>query len=343
MRAVVLTRRGPPEVMRVEEWPAPSPGPGEVRISVEAAGVTFSDLLARVGMYPDSPRPPCILGYEVAGTIETLGPGVEGLSPGDRVAAGVRFKGQAELVVVRAGDVIPLPVDLTAAAGAAIPVNYATAFAALVLMAGTRPGERVLIHSAAGGVGIAATQIAHHIGAEVIGTASARKHDRVHEQGADYVIDHRTQDVTREVRRITGDGIDVVLNPLGPTTLRRDWRLLRPGGRLVAYGVSQLQTGERRDLRAAFGAVLRFPFATMPWWKGPGILNENKGVFGLNLLHWWDREGSLLRFVEPLRDLVARGIVQPVVDSTFPFARAAEAHRRLLSGDSVGKVVLTPR
>jgi NADPH:quinone reductase-like Zn-dependent oxidoreductase len=118
---------------------------------------------------------------------------------------------------------------------------------------------------------------------------------------------------------------------------------LRPGGRLIAYGVSQLQTGERRDLRAALGTVLAFPFATMPWWKGPAILNENKGVFGLNMLHWWDTEGNLARVIGPLQDLVARGIVQPVVDSEFPFERAPDAHRRLMSGDSIGKVVLTPR
>jgi NADPH:quinone reductase-like Zn-dependent oxidoreductase len=344
MRAVVLTRRGPPEVLAVEQRPDPAPGPGEIRIAVEAAGVNFADLLARAGLYPDSPKPPCVLGYEVAGTVESAGAGVETPRVGERVVAGTRFNGQAELAVARAENAIGLPADMTAAAATSIPVNYATAFAALVLMAGLRPDERVLIHSAAGGVGTAATQIARHIGALVIGTASGRKHEVVRAQGADHVIDYRAQDVAAEVRRITGGGgVDVVLNALGPTTLRRDYRLLRPGGRLIAYGVSQLQTGERRDLRAALGTVLAFPFATMPWWKGPAILNENKGVFGLNMLHWWDTEGNLARVIGPLQDLVARGIVQPVVDSEFPFERAPDAHRRLMSGDSIGKVVLTPR
>jgi synaptic vesicle membrane protein VAT-1 len=343
VRAVVVTRRGPPEVLRVEEWPQPTPGPGEVRIAVEAAGLNFADLLARAGLYPDSPKTPCVLGYEAAGTVESVGPGVESPRVGDRVVVATRFGGQAEVAVARAENAIPIPSDVSAAAATAIPVNYGTAFAGLVLMAGLRPGERVLIHSAAGGVGSAATQIARHIGAEVIGTSSASKHARVREQGADHVIDYRTQDVAVEILRITNrQGVDVVMNALGPTTLRRDYRLLRPGGRLVAYGVSQLQTGERRDLRAAISAVASFPFATMPWWKGPGILNENKGVFGLNLLHWWDTEGSLGRLVSPLRDLVDRGIVQPVVDSSFPFDRAADAHRRLMSGETVGKVVLTP-
>jgi NADPH:quinone reductase-like Zn-dependent oxidoreductase len=329
-------------VLRVEQRPDPTPGPGQVRIAVEAAGLTFSDILARTGLYPDAPKPPCVLGYEVAGTVESLGSGIEGLHAGDRVMAATRFGGQAELAVAQATDTLPLPDSFTMAEGAAIPVNYGTAYAALVLMAGVRPGERVLIHSSAGGVGTAATQIAHRLGGFVIGTASAHKHERCRAEGADEVVDHRTANVPEAVRRLTGgEGVDVILDALGPRTLRQDWRLLRPGGRVVAYGASQVQTGDRRSLRSGLAAVAAFPFATVPWWKGPAVINENKGFFGLNLLHWWDAEGSLERLMTPLRALLADGVIRPVVDSTFPFERAADAHRRVMDGANTGKVVLT--
>jgi NADPH:quinone reductase-like Zn-dependent oxidoreductase len=344
MRAVVVTRHGPPEVLQVQQRPDPQPGRGQVRVAVEAAGLNFADVLARAGLYPDAPRPPVVLGYEVAGTVDAVGPGVDSVQPGDRVIAATRFGGQAELAVAAAVDTIPIPGNMPASEAAAVPVTYATAYAALVLMAGVKAGERVLIHVAAGGVGCAATQLAHHLGALVIGTASAAKHARVRELGAEFVIDYHNQDVVAEVLRFTnGEGVDVILDALGPKFLRADWRLLRPGGRLVAYGATQVQTGERRNLLAAARTVAAFPFATMPWWKGPAMLNENRGIFGLNLKHWWDREGNLSRLILPLRELLQGGVIRPVVDSTFPFDRAADAHRRIIEGRNVGKVLLTPR
>jgi NADPH:quinone reductase-like Zn-dependent oxidoreductase len=343
MNALVLPRHGPPDVLRVEHRPDPEPGPGEVRLKVEAAGLNFADLMARIGMYPDAPKVPSVLGYEVAGRIDAVGRGVDTLHAGDRVAAATRFGGFAELAVTKAVDTIPIPDSMPAVDAAAVPVNYATAYAGLVIMGGVRAGDRVLIHGAAGGVGVAATQLARHFDAYVIGSASAAKHDRVRQEGADEVIDHRTRNVGDEVRRLTqGEGVDIILDAIGPKSLRSDWRILRPGGRVIAFGASQLRTGERRDVPAALRMVATFPFATMPWWKAHGMMNENKGVFGLNLLHWWDTEGSMARFIGPLQRLLDAGAIRPVIDSTFPFARAADAHRRLESGASAGKVVLTP-
>ena len=344
MRALVVTRHGGPEVLAVQERAAPVPGPGEVRIAVEAAGLNFADLLARTGAYPDAPPVPSVLGYEVAGTVESVGAGVTSVAVGTRVMAATRFGGQAELAVAGASDVVPLGERWDAPSAAAIPVNYGTAYAALVLMAGIRPGERVLVHAAAGGVGLAAVQIARHLGAEVIGTASAAKHSRVLAEGATHVIDYRTRDFADEVRLLTaGEGVDVILDALGPTSLRKGWRLLRPGGRVIVYGLSEAQTGDRRDVRALVSAAARYPFAAMPWWKGPMVMNENRGIFGLNLKHWWDREGSLARIIDPLRELMDAGVIRPVVDSSFPFEAAAEAHRRLQGAQNIGKVVLTPR
>ena len=230
MRAVVITRHGPPEVLEVRELPDPPVGDGEVRIAVKAAGINFADTLARIGLYPDAPKVPCVVGYEVAGEIESVGEGVDSHKVGDRVVAGTRFNGQAELVTVPAEQALPLAKQVSFEEGAAFPVNYSTAYAALVVMGGLKPGERVLIHAAAGGVGTAATQIARGIGAEIFGTASASKHDAIREQGVDHPIDYRNLDFEQEVRRITGgEGVDVIMDALGPTSFRKDYRLLRPG------------------------------------------------------------------------------------------------------------------
>ena len=343
MRAVVITSHGGPEVLQVQERPDPPVGPGEVRIAVKAAGINFADTLARTGMYPDSPKVPCVVGYEVAGEVESVGEGVENFAVGDRVLGGTRFNGQAELVTVREDMVYELPKDLSFEQGAAFPVNYATAQAGLVTMAGLKQGERVLIHAAAGGVGISATQVAKLIGAEVFGTASASKHDAIREQGVDHAIDYRTQDFAEEIRRITGgEGIDVAFDALGPTSFRKDYQLLRPGGRLVMYGASEVQTGGQRSIPTAVRTLAKSPFASMPWWKGLGVMNENKGVFGLNMLSWWDEEQSIDRVIEPLIEPLQKGELEPVVEEAFPFDRAPDAHRFIAERRNIGKVVLVP-
>ena len=343
MRAVVITKHGGPEVLQVQERPDPPVGPGEVRISVKAAGINFADTLARTGLYPDSPKVPCVVGYEVAGEVEAVGSGVDSVKPGERVLAGTRFNGQAELVTVRENMVYKLPDRLSFEEGAAFPVNYATAQAGLVVMGGLKAGERVLVHAAAGGVGISATQIAKRIGAEIFGTASASKHDAIREQGVDHAIDYRTQDFAAEVRRLTsGEGIDLALDALGPSSFRKDYGLLRPGGRLVMYGASEVQTGETRSMPSALRTLAKSPFSSMPWWKGLGVMNENKGVFGLNMLSWWDAEGSLDRVIEPLIGGLEAGELRPVVAAAFPFDKAADAHRFIAERRNVGKVVLVP-
>jgi NADPH:quinone reductase-like Zn-dependent oxidoreductase len=343
MRAVVLTGTGGPEVLKVQERPDPAVGPGQVRIAVRAAGINFADTLARVGLYPDAPKTPCVLGYEVAGEVESVGAEVGDFSPGDRVVAGTRFGGQAELVSVDAAQVLPLPDRLSFEQGAAFPVNYGTAYAALVLMGGMRRGDRVLIHAAGGGVGISATQIARNAGAEVFGTASPGKHEAIRAQGVTHPIDYRGLDFEAEVMRITGgEGVDLIMDPLGPTSFRKDYRLLRSGGRLVMYGLSENSDAGVRNIPATLKSLLKMPLATMPWWKSLMVMNENKGVFGLNMLSWWDREGNLDRVTEPLMPELEAGLLEPVVAEAFPFDRAGEAHEFIAQRRNVGKVVLFP-
>ncbi len=342
MRAVVVTGNGGPEVLAVQERPDPEPAPGEVRIAVKAAGINFADTMARVGLYPDAPKKPCVLGYEVAGEVDSIGEGVTDHQVGDRVFAGTRFGGQQELVCVAADQAWPLPENWSFEQGAAFPVNYATAFAALVVMGSLREGDRVLIHAAAGGVGISATQLARNRMAEIFGTASPQKHDAIREQGVQHPIDYRNNDFEDEVNRITdGEGVDLIIDAIGPTSFRKDYRLLRQGGRLVMYGLSEAQDEKGRSLRKAVSSMVRAPFATMPWWKSLQMMNENKGVFGLNMLSWMDREG-LDRITEPLLPEVESGRINPVVAESFPFDRAGDAHQYIADRKNVGKVVLVP-
>src|ERR1700754_4162193 len=314
MKAVVLTGTGGYDVLRVEDRPDPPVGPGEVRIAVRAAGINFADTMARVGLYPDAPKPPCVLGYEFAGEVESVGEGVSDRRPGERVMGGIRFGGQAELVTVPASQVLPMPDRLSFEQGAAFPVNYGTAYAALVLMGGLRKGVRVLIHAAAGGVGISAIQIPRNVGAEIFGTASPGKHEAIRAQGVAHPIDYRNQDFEAEVKRLTGgEWVDVIMDALGPTSFRKDYRLLRQGGRLVMYGLSENSRGGVRDLPATLKSLAKMPLATMPWWKSLMVMNENKSVAGLNLLHGGDGEGDRDRLTEPLVEDLEAGLLEPVV------------------------------
>jgi NADPH:quinone reductase-like Zn-dependent oxidoreductase len=343
MRAVVITRNGPPEVLEVQNRPDPELGPDQIRIGVRAAGINFADLMARAGTYPDAPKPPSVIGYEVAGEVTEVGEGVTELSLGDRVTAGTRFSGYAEQVCANERDTLRLPDSLSFEQGAAIPVNYGTAYAGVVMMGGLREGDRLLLQAAAGGVGIAATQIAKARGAVVFGTASASKHDAIRAQGVDHPIDYRNDDFEAEVMRITdGEGVDIAFDAIGPSSFRKDYRLLRQGGRLICFGLAEAQSGEGRDVPALLKGLASMTTATMPWWKSLSMMNENKGVFGLNMLSWWDREGGLERVIEPLTADLESGVIDPVVSEAFPFDRAAEAHRFIHERKNVGKVVLTP-
>jgi NADPH:quinone reductase-like Zn-dependent oxidoreductase len=334
MRAVVITKHGDPSVLKVQQRPdPPPPASGQVRIAVAAAGVNFADHLARVGLYPQAPKPPSVVGYEVAGTIAAVGDGVDPARIGERVFGGTRFGGYAEIVNVKAADTVALKDHLSFEQGAAIPVNYATAWAALHGYGSLRAGERVLIHAAAGGVGIAAIQLAKAAGAEVHGTASPGKHQRLTELGIDRAIDYRRDGWWKGLQPY-----DIVLDALGGASLRRSYRLLRPGGRLVGYGISALQQGEKRSLRTAVPEVL-------PMLRGFNLikqLQDSKSVIGLNMLALWDDRGTLEPWIGPLSRALADGTVSPVVHAAVPFADAPEAHRILAARENVGKVVLVP-
>jgi NADPH:quinone reductase-like Zn-dependent oxidoreductase len=338
VRALVITKHGPPEVLKVQERPDPQPGRGEVRVAVKAAGINFADLVARVGLYPDAPKPPCVVGYEFAGDVESVGEGVEGFSPGDRVLGGCRFGGYAELVVAPANALVPLPEGWSYEEGASLPVNYATAYAGVVRYGALRPGERFLIQAAAGGVGIAATQIAKQVGGEVYGTASPSKHEAIKGFGVDHAIDYREKDFAEEVRRIAGEDepLDLIMDAIGGKSFKKGYKLLRPGGRLVCFGASSATEGQRRNLPGAAKMVVQ-----TPRFNALKLASDSKAVIGLNMLRIWDSKGSLDEYIDPLQQWMGNGAVRPVVAEAFPLEKGPDAHRFIHERRNVGKVVLT--
>src|SRR5450759_4467286 len=291
MRQAVITRHGAADVFEMREGPDPVPGDGEIRIRVRAAGINFADILARIGLYPDAPKPPVVVGYEVAGIVDAVGNGVTSPQEGDRVMALTRFGGYADSVVVPAAQAYRFPDRLSDAEVAAVPA-----------------GETVLVHNAGGGLGIAATQLARLRRATVIGTASAGKHDALRSFGVEHAIDYRLGDVEAEVRRITkGRGVDVILDPIGGRSFGASYRMLAPLGRLVMLGISSM-SGERRHA----WRVLR------SWWAMKSfdplsLINRNRGVFGLNVGHLWDEGRHLQPLMQLLLTELSAGRLEPVV------------------------------
>jgi NADPH:quinone reductase-like Zn-dependent oxidoreductase len=339
MKAIWITKFGGPEVLEVRDAPDPTPQQGEVRVRVRAAGLNFADIMARLGLYPDAPKPPCVVGYEAAGVVDALGSGVSAPAIGTCVLALSRFGGHADTLCIPAAQAVPMPAAMSFEEAAALPVNYITAYHALFRVAAIRPGEKVLVHMAAGGVGIAALQLCRTVeGVETFGTASASKHDAIRAQGCDHPIDYRTTDYAKEVRRLTGGkGVDVVLDPLGGNDWRKGYKLLRAAGRLVAYGFANLASGEKRSVPSTLAKM-----ATVPVFTPIGLMNDNRAVAGINIGHLWDEAGMLAGELQALLALYEKGAVKPHVDEVYSFARAADAHRRIQSRKNVGKVVLVP-
>ena len=344
LKQVWITRAGGPEVLAVREAPDPVPGPGQVRIAVEAAGVNFADVLARQGLYPDAPRLPAVVGYEVAGTVDAVGEGVADLAVGDPVLALVRFGGYSSAVVVPADAVFKRPEGMTAEEGAALPVNYLTAFQAMVVMGGVRHANevggwrmRVLVHSAAGGVGTAAADLGRLYGVELFGTASAGKHAYCRARGYDHAIDYRSADWVAEVAALTGGGgVDLVLDPIGGRHWARSLDVLAPTGRIVLFGVSSVAgKGKLGLVRMALG---------IPWRRMHPLtlISRNHGVLGVNLGHLWRERERVKEWARKLLAYYARGQLRPHVDRAFPFAQAAEAHAYIEGRQNRGKVVLVP-
>ena len=338
VREIVIPKIGGPEVLRVREREDPSPGAGEVRIRVRASGVNFADIMARLGLYPDAPPLPCVVGYEVAGVVDAVGEGAAGPAVGERVLALVRFGGYADTVVVPAAQAARIPEGLSFEAAAAVPVNYLTAWLMLVHLGSLRAGDRVLVHAVAGGVGQAALQICRSRGAEVIGTASPGKHARLEALGVSRCVASQGEDVEAAVKAWTGGrGVDIALDANGGASLRQSYRCLAPMGRLFAFGAASLAPATKRRLIPAIRGLL-----SMPRFGAVELMNDNRGVFGANLGHLWGDAARLRVMLAAILGEIEAGTLAPVVDRSFSFAEAGEAHAYIQARKNFGKVVLTP-
>jgi NADPH:quinone reductase-like Zn-dependent oxidoreductase len=339
MRAVWITKPGGPEALEVRETADPVPGPGQLRIRVRAAGLNFADVMAAQGLYPDAPKPPCVVGYEVAGVVDALGERTQGYAAGQRVLAMTHFGGHADVVCVPTEHVLQIPDAMSFDEAAAIPVNYVTAYHMLFRVAGVRPGERVLVHMAAGGVGTAVLQLCRTVDdLEVFGTASAAKHKVLRAEGCTHPIDYHATDYAAEVRRLTGgEGVDIVLDPLGGNDWRKGLKLLRPCGRLVAFGFANLASGQRRRPAHLASQVLGVPLLTPLQ-----LMNHNRTVSGVNIGRLWGQIAILREELQAVLALWEQEKIKPHIDGSYPFTEAAAAHRRILQRQNIGKIVLKP-
>jgi NADPH:quinone reductase-like Zn-dependent oxidoreductase len=339
MRAVWITGPGGPGALEVRETADPEPGPGQVRIGVRAAGLNFAEVMAAQGLYPDAPKPPCVVGYEVAGVVDAVGGRVQGLAAGQRVLAMTHFGGHADVVCVPAEQVLPIPDAMSFEEAAALPVNYLTAYHMLFRVAAVRPGERVLVHMAAGGVGTAVLQLCRTVdNLEVFGTASAAKHEVLRAEGCAHPIDYHATDYAAEVRRLTrGEGVDIVLDPLGGNDWRKGLKLLRPCGRLVAFGFANLASGQRRRPARLAAQVAGIPLLTPLQ-----LMNQNRTVSGVNIGHLWGQMAILRAELQAVLALWEQDKIKPRIDSSYAFTEAAAAHRRILQRQNIGKIVLKP-
>ena len=322
MKAILFEQLGGPEVLKLDEAPKPEVRPGWVLIKNHAIGINFADTLFRQGQYLMRPKLPDTPGLEAAGVVEAVGPGVEHIKVGTRVAA-IGIKTYAEYCVASASQVMPIPDFVSFAEGAAFPIQVLTAYHMLHTSHQTTAGQTVLVHSAAGGVGIVAVQLAKAAGARVIGTVSSdSKIGLVKEYGADAVINYATQDFAEEVLKLTNDkGADLILDAVGKPTLEKGLRCLAPFGHLILYGRAggipdplNLMTLLQKSLKVS-GFVL-YTVSAMP----------DK-----------HREG-----IEKSFQLMGEGKLKLLIGKTFPLAEAAEAHRHMESRQSVGKLVLVP-
>ncbi len=340
---VIATRYGGPEVLRVADEECPEPKAGEVRVRVLAAGVALPDVMAREGVHPETPPVPFTPGWDLVGVVDQVGTGVSGIEPGQTVAAMPIRGAYAEFVCLPQQEVVPVPPGLDAGEAVCLVLNYITAYQMLHRSARVEPGQRVLIHGAAGGVGTALLQLGRLAGLEMYGTCSSRGAPVVSDLGG-VPIDYRHQDFVDEIHRLTGDGVDVVFDHIGGAHLWHSRRALRPGGRVVGYGAISSIRGEglsstRPGRRQRFRGFASFALYIVGGWLLPG--RKRVVPYSIQTLKRvkpaWFRQD-----LTALLDLLQQQKIKPLVAQRFPLTEARQAHELLGNGGVTGKFVLVP-
>ena len=339
MKSIVVPKFGSPDVMLLAEGPDPEPGEGEIRIAVKSAGVNFADVLARLGVYKAAPKPPFTPGIEVSGEVERLGSGVKGFSVGDRVVAFCEFGGYAEKAVAAASATVKIPPEMGYAEASAILVQYLTAHYGLFRLAGLRRGEALLVHAAAGGVGIACLQLCKEAGVKLFSTVSTTEKEAVvkKEFPAARVIRYEDEDFSEVLLKETGGrGADVVMDSVGGKVFRKGWNSLAPGGRYILFGAASAVRGDSISKLGAMWRLLPMSFV-MPL----RMISENRGLLCFNLFFLAGERDLFAASMEEIFGLWRRGVVKPRVSLALPLEKATEAHRRLQGRSTFGKLILT--
>jgi NADPH:quinone reductase-like Zn-dependent oxidoreductase len=340
---IIVTHYGGPDALRVVQEECPEPKEGEVRVRVLAAGVSYADLLMREGVHPETPPLPFTPGWDLIGAVDRLGDGVSGIEPGQLIAALPITGAYAEFVCLPQRALVPVPSGLDAAEAVSLILNYVTAYQMLHRSAHVRPGQRVLIHGAAGGVGSALLQLGRLAGLERYGTCSSPKASAVSELGG-IPVDYRQLDFVEAIHHLTSEGVDVVFDGIGSTHLWRSRKALRPGGRVVAYGLTASLRGGRLasgrpGRRHRFRGIAIFGLYIAGGW----LLPSRKRVVPYSI-QWfkrlrpaWFRQDLIALF-----DLLQQERIKPLIAQRLPLAEARHAHEWLGKGNVTGKLVLVP-
>ena len=334
-RKLVITKAGSPSVLDVVEFEMPSPNEGEVCIEVHFAGINFADTLMRLGLYQPRPPFPFTPGYEVSGTIHSMGKGVKNLQVGQRVVAAMQNGGQASHVVAQIARVIPLPDEMSLEKAASMPVTYMTAHHMLHYLGNLKSTDSVLIHGGAGGVGTAALQLCQWAGVSKIwATASGHKADIIKKFGG-IPIDRHNEDFVDVIKQATGGrGVDHILDPISGENLKRSLKVLAMGGKVYSYGMSAAAPSSKRSLLKAYFA----------WRKTPKLdplkmMSRNQGIFGVHMGTWND-EAVIAEQLNRIMEGIKIGVLDPVIDSIFDVEDASKAHQHIHDGKNIGKVLL---
>jgi NADPH:quinone reductase-like Zn-dependent oxidoreductase len=340
MRAITIVRPGAPDrAFEIRETAAPALGANDVSIRVRAAGINFADVLARQGIYPDAPPYPCVVGYEVSGVVESIGSAVDAKWKGKEVLALTDFGGYAEVAKCDVRYVWEKPEALSFETAAAIPLNYITAWGLLIAMGGLAHGDTVLIHNAGGGVGLAALDIANHVGAISIGTASSRKHEFLKSRGCAHCVDYTRNDWPRDVMRLTQErGVELAIDPVGGANWKKTYSVLRPTGRIGMFGISSAATG------AGIGAKLSLVKLALsaPFFHPLKLIPGNRGAFGINIHTMYEQHEKFDAWMREVLRGAHEGWVRPHVDKVFKFDQAGAAHAHIEGRGNIGKVLLVP-
>ena len=343
LRKVVIHKAGAYDRLTLADAPVPEPGADEVLIDVRASGVNYADVIVRMGLYASAKELvgwPITPGFEVAGVVRAVGSDVDDLEPGDRVIAGLLFGGYASAVVAPRHQVFRLPDSIPFEQGAGIPAVYLTGWFALHYLAHPRPGDRVLVHSAAGGVGSTLVQLAKRAGCEVTGVVGRTEKVAIAKDlGCDHVIDKSTEDLWARAESISERGFDIVLDANGVATLKGSYDHLRPAGKLVVYGFATMmpKTGGRPNY-----LKLAIDYLRTPRYNPLDLTNDSKSVLAFNLSYLFDRMDLLSEAMEDILRWMEAGEIRPPRTKTYPLDQVAEAHKHIESGKSVGKLILVP-